>query len=69
MIDSHRCWQIKHRQAHQGLHASQSARAWTLDPRTVAYWLSPEHCRPRQSALRARTLDPCTPEIVRLLAR
>jgi transposase len=69
MIDYHCFCQIKHLQAHQGLNASQIARALTLDPRTVAYWLGQEHFRPRKSAPRSSKLDPFKPEIVRLLER
>jgi transposase len=35
----------------------------------VAYWLTQEHFRPRKSRLRASKLDPCKPEIGRLLDR
>ena len=41
----------------------------TLDPRTVAYWLAQEHCRPRKPRPRSSTLAPCTPALVRLWAR
>ena len=49
MIDYHRFCQIKHLHAHQGLNASQIARHLSLDPRTVAYWLTQEHFRPAQT--------------------
>jgi transposase len=69
MIDYHCFCQIKHLHAHQGLNAAQIARALTLDPRTVAYWLTQEHFRPRKSRPRASKLDPFKPEIGRLLDR
>ena len=64
MIDYHRFCQIKHLHAHQGLNASQIAKALALDPRTVAYWLGQEHFRPRKSTPRASKLAPFKPEIV-----
>jgi len=60
---------ITHRHAHAGLNASPSAPPVTLDPRTVAYWLAQEHCRPRKPRPRSSTLAPCTPALVRLWAR
>lgn len=48
MIDYHRFCQIKHLHAHEGLNASQIAQAVSLDRRTVAYWLTQEHFRPRK---------------------
>ena len=67
MIDYHCFCQIKHLHAHQGLNAAQIARELTLDPRTVAYWLTQEHFRPRKSPPRSSKLDPFKPEIGRLL--
>ena len=69
MIDYRRFCQIKDLHAHQGLNASQIAKALALDPRTVAYWLAQDHFRPRQSRPVPSTLDPFKPEIVRLLER
>lgn len=69
MIDSHCCCQRKHLPAHQGLSALQIARELTLEPRTVAYWLTQEHCRPRTPRQRSSTLAPFQPEIGRLLDR
>ena len=40
MIDYPRFCQIKHLHVHQGLTASQIAKAVSLDRRTVAYWLA-----------------------------
>jgi hypothetical protein len=37
MMDYHHFCQIKDLHAHQGLNASQIAKALALDPRTVAY--------------------------------
>jgi len=69
MIDYHRFCQIKHLQAHQGLNASQIAKEVALDRRTVAYWLTQDHFRPRKLRQHASKLDPFKPEIVRLLER
>jgi transposase len=69
MIDYHCFCQIKHLAAHQGLNASQIARELTLDPRTVAYWLTQEHFRPRKSHPHSSKLDPFKPEIGRMLDR
>jgi transposase len=69
MIDYAGFCQIKHLHTHQGLKASQIAKALTLDPRTVAYWLAQEHFRPRTPSQRPSKLDPFKPEIVRLLER
>ena len=69
MIDYHCFCQIKHLSAHQGLNAAQIARELTLDPRTVAYWLTQEHFRPRKSPPRSSQLDPFKQEIGRMLDR
>lgn len=69
MIDYHGFCQIQHLHAHQGLNASQIARALTLDPRTVAYWLTQEHFRPRKQRQRPSKLDPFKKEIGRMLER
>jgi transposase len=69
MIDYHRFCQIKPLHAHQGLNASQIAKEVSLDPRTVAYWLTQEHFRPRKPRPRPSTLDPFKAQIVRLLER
>jgi transposase len=69
MIDYHRFCQIKHLHAHQGLKASQIAQEVALDRRTVAYWLAQEHFRPRKPRPSASKLDPCKPDIIRLLER
>ena len=69
MIDYHRFCQIKHLHAHQGLNASQIAKEVALDRRTVAYWLTQDHFRPRKPRQHASKLDPFKPEIVRLLER
>jgi transposase len=67
MIDYHCFCQIKHLAEHQGLHASQIAEALDLDPRTVVYWLTQEHFRPRKPRRRPSKLDPFTKEVVRML--
>ena len=69
MIDYHRFCQIKPLHAHQGLNASQIAKEVALDRRTVAYWLTQDHFRPRKPRQHASKLDPFKPEIVRLLER
>jgi transposase len=69
MIDYACFCQIKPLSEHQGLTASQIAQALSLDPRTVAYWLTQEHFRPRKPRTRSSKLDPFTAEIVRLLER
>src|SRR5215813_10511550 len=69
MIDYHRFCQIKHLHAHEGLNASQIAQAVSLDRRTVAYWLTQDHFRPRKPRPSTSKLDPFKPEIVRLLER
>ena len=67
MIDYHRVCQSKDLHAHQGLTASQIARALALDPRTVAYWLCQERFQPRKSTPRASKLAPFKPQIVQML--
>jgi transposase len=67
MIDYHRFCQIKDLHAHQGLTASQIARALALDPRTVAHWLCQERFQPRKSMPRASKLAPFKPQIVQML--
>src|SRR5262249_11355271 len=69
MIDYHRFCQIKDLHAHQGLNASQIAKALSLDRRTVAYWLTQDHFRPREPRPHATKLDPVNPELLRLLER
>jgi len=69
MIDYHRFCQIKHLHVHQGLNASQIAKEVALDRRTVAYWLTQDHFRPRKPRPHTSKLDPCKPDIVRLLER
>lgn len=69
MIDYHRFCQIKHLHDHQGLNASQIAKEVALDRRTVAYWLTQDHFRPRKPRSHTSKLDPFKPDIVRLLER
>src|SRR5215468_4900215 len=69
MIDYHRFCQIKHLHDQQGLNASQIAKAVVLDRRTVAYWLTQAHFRPRKPRPAVSKLDPFKPDIVRLLER
>jgi transposase len=69
MIDYHRFCQIKDLHAHQGLNASQIAQEVALDRRTVAYWLTQGHFRPRKPRPHVSKLDPVKADIVRLLER
>jgi transposase len=69
MIDSHRFCQIKDLHEHQGLNATQIAKALALDPRTVSYWLAQEHFRPRTPRQHPSKLDPFKAQIVRRLER
>jgi transposase len=69
MLDYHRFCQIKDRHERQGPNASQIAKEGALERRTVAYWLTQDSFRLRQSTPRSSQLAPVTPEIVRLLER
>jgi len=69
MIDYHHFCQIKHLHDQQGLNASQIAKEVALDRRTVAYWLTQAHFRPRKPRPAVSKLDPFKPDIVRLLER
>jgi transposase len=69
MITYHHFCQIKDLHDQQGLNASQIARELALDSRTVSYWLTQEHFRPRQPAQRSSKLDPFKATIVRMLER
>jgi hypothetical protein len=69
MLDEHRFCPSQHWHPHDGLHASQIAQAVSLDRRTVASGLPPDHLRRRNPRPPARTRDPCQPAMVRLLAR
>jgi len=52
MIDYAGFCQIKHLHEQQGLNATQIAATLSLDPRTVAYWLTQERFRPRKARQR-----------------
>ena len=67
MIDYQGFCQIKHLHDQEGLNRSQIAAALTFDPRTVAYWLTQDHYRPRKPTRRSSKLDPFKANIVRLL--
>ena len=69
MIDYHRFCQIKHLHDQQGLNASQIAQEVALDRRTVAYWLTQAHFRPRKPRLSVSKLDPFKPDMIRQLER
>lgn len=69
MIDYQRFCQIKHLSQEQGLNISQIAQQLALDPRTVSYWLTQEHFRPRKPDRRLSKLDPLKAEIVRMLEK
>jgi len=49
MIDYAGFCQIQHLHEQQGLSAAQIAATLSLDPRTVAYWLTQERFRPRKA--------------------
>ena len=67
MIDYACFCQSKHLHQQQGLSASQIAAPLSLDPRTVAYWLTQERFRPRKARPRASKLDPFKAQIGRML--
>jgi len=69
MIDYACFCQIKHLYEQQGLSASQIAATLSLDPRTVAYWLTQERFRRRKPSSRASILDPFKAQIVRMLEK
>ena len=69
MIDYQCFCQIKHLHEQQGLSASQIAATLSLDPRTVAFWLTQERFRPRKSRPRASKLDPFKAQMVRMLEK
>jgi transposase len=69
MIDYAHFCQIKDLHERQGLNASQIAKDVALDRRTVAYWLTQDHFRPRKPRPHASKLDPFKPDIVRWLER
>jgi len=69
MIDSHRFCPMRHLHDQQGLNTSQIAKEVALDRRTVAYWLTQDHFRPRKPRSAVSKLDPFKPDIVRLLER
>jgi transposase len=61
--------QITHLHEQQGLSAAPMAATLSLDPRTVASWLTQERFRPRQARQRARKRDPFKAQMVRRLER
>ena len=67
MIDYQQFCQIKQLHHQDGLHVWQIASILALDPRTVAYWLTQDHYRPRKTAPRPSKLDPFKADIVRML--
>ena len=69
MIDYQCFCQIKHLHEQQGLSASQIAATLSLDPRTVASWLTQERFRPRKSRPRASKLDPFKAQMIRMLEK
>jgi transposase len=69
MIDYPHFCQIKDLYERQGLNASQIAKEVALDRRTVTYWLTQDHFRPRKPRPHASKLDPFKPAIVRWLER
>ena len=69
MIDYACFCQIKHLHEQQGLSTSQIAVTLSLDPRTVAYWLTQERFRSREPRTRTSKLDPFKAQMVRMLER
>jgi transposase len=69
MIDYQQCCQLKDLHANQGLTVAQIATALSLDPRTVAYWLTQDRFRSRQATTRASKLDPFKPQILQMLEK
>ncbi len=69
MIDYQCFCQIKHLHDHQRLGVSQIAATLSLDPRTVAYWLTQERFRSRKPSSRISKLDPFKAQIVRMLEK
>jgi transposase len=69
MIDYHVFCQIKALHEHHGLHVAQIAKALSLDPRTVTYWLAQERFRPRRSRPRPSKLDVFKSQIVQMLEK
>ena len=69
MIDYACFCQIKHLHEQQGLSTSQIAATLSLDPRTVAYWLTQERFRSRELRARTSKLDPFKAQMVRMLER
>lgn len=67
MIDYELYSKIKDLKEHIGLTTQQIANELTLDPRTVAKWLSEQRFRQRKSAHRPSKLDPFKKDIVRML--
>jgi len=67
MIDYACFCQIKHLHEQQRLSSSQIAATLSLDPRTVAYWLTQERFRSRKPRARTRKLDPFKAQMVRML--
>jgi len=63
MIDYAGFCQIQHLHEQQGLSAAQIAATLSLDPRTVAYWLTQECFRPRKARQRASKLDGSSPSL------
>jgi transposase len=69
MIDYQQFCHIKDLHANQGLTVAQIAGALSLDPRTVAYWLTQERFRRRHAPPRASKLDPLKPQILQMLEK
>jgi len=67
MIDDACLCQIKHLPEPQRLSSSQIAATLSLDPRTVASWLTQERFRSRKPRARTSKLDPFKAQMVRML--
>jgi transposase len=69
MIDYQQFCQIKDLHASAGLTAAQIAEDLSLDPRTVAYWLTQDRFRTRHTTTRASKLDPFKAQIRHMLEK
>jgi len=67
MIDFETFSKIRHYHDQRGLNASQIAKALDLDARTVAYWISERHFKPRKTAIRPSKIDPYKTLVVGML--
>jgi transposase len=67
MIDYELFCKIRHLKEQEGLNAHQIAGELTMDPRTVAKWLTRERFCPRKASPRSSKIDPFKNDIARML--